>query len=131
MRRRKLFWLLAGLVLATMAAGVFVVGLRPHGVTAANFARIRVNMTRQEVESILRSPPDSDQLGPPYWMGRDSDWDPPPVDGFTLEWVNGRRKSTVYFDNRGRVDQSRFLRTDSLVDSVLEWLEDRWQEWFP
>ena len=56
MRRRKLI-ALAGLAVL-VAAGAFVLWPRPDRITRANYDRIRMGMSRAEVEAILGPPGD-------------------------------------------------------------------------
>lgn len=58
MRSRKLRWVLAGLTLALLAVGTFVLWPQPivAGLTQENFDRIQLGMTRPEVEALLGKP---------------------------------------------------------------------------
>jgi hypothetical protein len=56
MRRRKLRWAVAGLTVALLAAGAFLLWPRPQMATSENFRRIPLHATRREVEAILGAP---------------------------------------------------------------------------
>jgi hypothetical protein len=68
MRRRKLRWAVAGLAVALVVGGVFVLWLRPDRVTRANFDRLTSGMTRAEVVAIL-GPPGDYTTGPITSLG--------------------------------------------------------------
>ncbi len=129
MWRRRLLWLLAGLVL--VSAAEFVSIARPPGLTPESFKRLP-GMSRAEVECLL-GPPGDYRSGPTYYdMGgppeRFRDW------GHDLWWYDYGTLD-VQFDGSGKV-QWRFIWPASKVKQRpldnLRWrIERQWRRWFP
>jgi hypothetical protein len=159
MRRRTLLVALAGLAVV-IAAGVVVVWQRPLSrITRENCDRIRLGMTRAEVEAIL-GPPDDYRTGhgesdfgddsASRWVG-----DPPgfqhwglgwfaypnfqpvegvPTTGMQANWFGDSCRICVVVDDAGRVRDSRVYNrrlTQGPLDNLLWRLKRQWRRWFP
>jgi hypothetical protein len=65
---RRLAWVGVALCVVALAFGVTVRVLEPPpGVTEANFARLRLGMTQERVESIVGRSPDDSYAKSPEW----------------------------------------------------------------
>jgi hypothetical protein len=134
-RPTRLFALAAGLTLLLSGA----LNRQPiaPGLTQENFDRVRIGMTRPEVEALLGDPwqfigggielespdgrpvADHPDRGILTWKGEDDDWFP----------------VSVSFDRFGRVS-SKFsevflVRYPPPLVSPLERIKRQWQKWFP
>jgi hypothetical protein len=126
MRRRKLLVALAGLAVA-VASGLVV--LWPSSrTTQDNSDRIKIGMTRAEVQAILGPPGDYRTNAPPPrgWpsgSGLRSTWE---ADDGTIQVVFNSDDcvaSCSFFPNAGE-------RRDGF-NQVLGWVNRQWHRWFP
>jgi hypothetical protein len=141
MRRRKLLVALAGLAMV-VAAGTFilwpravVLEPRPLRATRQNYDRIRIGITRAEVEASL-GPPGDYTTGPTHPTGRDHG-----VEGSSLvcasvtQWLTDNGSIVVEFDARGRVRGWSWGGTQRVEQGPLDtllWNANRqWHRWFP
>jgi hypothetical protein len=120
--QRRLVWM--GAVACTALAGLAVGGritAGPHPVNQENFERIRVGMTRAEVEAILRCPP-GDYATVEYI---------PEFCGFTLagatRWISNDGEVRIWFDQHGRVERAHYFELivrsrPSLLERIQAWL---------
>jgi hypothetical protein len=135
MRRRTLLLVLAGL--AVVAAGVVVLWPAPPSrITRENYDRIRVGMSRVEVEAILGSPGDYSTREIAYLLE-----EPTPVEGWPIgdneEWCGDRASIDVAFTPTGTLMWARFwegLPTDpdeGPLHNLLWRAKRQWHGWFP
>jgi hypothetical protein len=148
MRRRKLRWAVAGLAALLLVAGAFVFwprALPPSRITRENFHRIRVGMSRAEVEAIL-GPPEDYANGDTEQDGAATVQDysqvataeaflyRPPC-SWQGDWRDDRIHIHVALDLEGKV----FLAWCGPLQPVdhgslgnLRWRAERqWRKWFP
>jgi hypothetical protein len=128
MRRQKRLVILAGLGVV-LAVGVSVLWPQPTepGLTQENFDRIRIGMTRSEVEAIL---------GP--WSSSHSvfgDWNYN-LDAGIFSWSSHDRESaSVWFDDQGKVgakSSNAFLvEPHGPFNGILWRFKRQWHRWFP
>jgi hypothetical protein len=127
MRRRTLLVVLAGLAVV-VAAGVVMLWPRPikPGLTQDNFDRIRVGMTRPEVEAIL---------GPWFAHSARGDWKWN-LDAGTYYWLSDDwNDASVYIDDHGRVTEKSsndfLVEPHGPLNNLLWRLKRQWHRWFP
>jgi hypothetical protein len=114
MRRRKLWWVLAGLAPLFLVAGVFV--LWPDEDWPEKCSRIAPKMSRTEVEAIMGGPADTAQ----------------PVERGHAKMVYVWRDSVgVYFDETERVTVSAVYRPAPPPEDLARRLNRLWRRWFP
>jgi hypothetical protein len=160
MRRRKLLVALAAL--AVVAAGVVVLWPQPQPssrITRENFDRIKVGMSRTEVEAILGPPGDyrtrlgetdgTDVIGSPPWQPDWVDYGPAiatwqPLVSDTGEraipetsagvWICDSMEITILStDDSGRVyaAEAYARRSAGALDNLLWRFKRQWHRWFP
>jgi hypothetical protein len=138
MRRRKLRWMLAGLI----AAGVFVLWPRSitPGLTQENFDRVEAGMTLPEVKALLGEPymQDTNGIQPPgprhpdwgVWCWRD-EAEHTVIEGF--DYVGEQVR--IGFHDAGKVTykQSKIfvVTEDAPPRNPLRWFRYQWRKWFP
>jgi hypothetical protein len=141
MRRRKLIGVLAAGLLVLLAAGAFVAWPRSDRISATNFHRLRVGMSKAEVETIL-GPAGDHRTGDttlssasyrPETMG-DFLWVLPEAVACE-EWVGEEWAIMVDFDTAGNVSGAacfQVIRVDQGRLSDLVWRARRQsRHWFP
>jgi hypothetical protein len=104
MRRRRLllFGLAAGLIV--LAVGTWLLWPQPTAITEENYGKIRVGMTREEVEAILGGP--AGRYGFPgasIVQTHDAIDVPRLAECRYLQWIDSRRMVGVQFDADHRV----------------------------
>jgi hypothetical protein len=138
MRMRKLQWVAAAGLVALAGVAAFVPWPRPSRpflATRQNYDRIRVGMTRAEIEASL-GPPGDHTTGPTRPTGRDHG-----VDGSGLvcasvaHWFTDDGWIAVEFDAKGRVRGWSWRGTkraeQSPLDNLLWRAKRQWRRWFP
>jgi len=140
MRRRKPWWVVAGLAVL-IVAGAFALSPRVDPVTEENFGRVQDGMSRAEVEAIL-GPPGDYTTGPRLVLeppGPDRACQPDPAHPWThpdyVGWVTDRHCLWIGFSPAGRV-QEKYLEpvgdlSKGALDDLLWRAERQWQRWFP
>jgi hypothetical protein len=139
MRRRKLWWVVAGLALAMLTAAVFVAWPRPDRITLENFYRIQKGMSRDEVAAILGPPGDHSTRpvcsgGPDTAVRRRFYSDPDPEESRD-SWVGDSGCIIVLSDaDRG----PRLLvfapvagPQQNPLENLLWRAKRQWRKWFP
>ena len=127
MTKRRAAWVGAAAVAAVFAAPVGWWLLQPPGISRAGFERIRVGMTRREVEAILGEP-EGRYRG--TMAGRIIEEIPPAPDsgddGYSALWTNGYEYVFVDYRPDGTVARKRYIRMDgrhpTLIDRLKAWL---------
>jgi hypothetical protein len=130
MRKRKLRWALAGLVILAGAV-TFLAWLRPMSpapVTLENYRRIKAGMSRAETEAILGGPPGDYSTGPTnsiheHMMSTQvmaNDGRPVWDDYVSGEWRSDAQSVYVIFDG------SRTLSVQAFPNQLIEqdWIEN-------
>lgn len=160
MHSRKRRWVLVLAGLAVLAAGAFVLWLQPERISQENFDRIRVGMSRAEVEAILGGPPGDYRTVRTVWNSaveedpaycsavdyRASIIDEKGYSSSSLEggvWASGVPITGSWFGNEGEIQvdltpeavcDKDFLRYDKKEQGLLENLQWRakrqWRRWF-
>jgi hypothetical protein len=124
---------LAGLA-AVVAAADIVLWAPQSRVTLENFDRIRVGITRAEVEAGLGLPGDH-TTGPTRPTGRGYGVDLGLVCASVSHWVTDDGSIVVEFDAKGRVCGCAWKPTERVKQGPLEnllWRDKRqWHRWFP
>ena len=131
MRRRTLLVALAGLAVV-VAAGAVVLWPRSR-ITQDDSDRIKIGMTRAEVQAILGPPGDHRTNAPPP-RGRSGGSTRPSGTGGD-RWVGDEGTLQVLFNSDDRVRgcswfQSAGERGDGFIQ-VLRWVKRQWHRWFP
>jgi hypothetical protein len=137
MRKWKLLVVLAGLAVVT-AAGV-VVWPRPNRVTAENVERLRVGMTRNEVEAIIGLPGDHSTQETVVMPMTSTSWTD--VIGETNRnerkdrWIGDDTWVDVAFDKTGQVTWMQLGKRNvvdhGLFGNLLWRAKRQWHRWFP
>jgi hypothetical protein len=153
MRKRKLRWVLAVLLLAV---GAFVLWPRPDRVTSEGFGRIAEGMSRSEVEAILGAPGDytsgptaSVEVQSYGWLNWAPRYGPGGVtmipgvtewrepDGtVTCKWEGDAIVIWVAFRSSGEASDAFGIVRDrrveqSSLDNLLWRAKRQWRKWFP
>ena len=153
MRRRTLLVALAGLVVVVAACVVVLSPTQPNRITQENCDRIKVRMSRAEVEAILGPPGDyRTRLGESK-RKFDQSWNPDPADYGSVAtwrsfddhgnplapvsvgiWISDSIRIDVYIlDPSGRVmrTETQARRSAGTLDNLLWRAERQWHRWFP
>jgi hypothetical protein len=138
MRRRKLWWVVAGLVVLLLAVGVFVAWPRPNRITQENFDRIQQGMSRAEVEAILGPPGDYRTLPQEFepWALTSVAFQPSSKASFWhANTMSISMSISIEFDESGRA-QGRSASTSQTIvngpfDNLLWRVKRQWRRWFP
>jgi hypothetical protein len=138
-RKRKLVSALAVLAVL-LAVGTFVILSRPGRITAENYARIRIGMTRAEVEAILGSPGDHSTVplvNEERWLSQ-LEYTIPRRGQMYAAWLGNTAWIEVEYDLstpepivRGCRIESIQPATHSVLEKLFQRAERRWRRWFP
>jgi hypothetical protein len=137
MRKRKLWWLVGGLVLVVLAVVGFVAWRQPLPVTADSCAQVRQGMSRAEVESLL-GPPGDYTTGPVLSIPLDWQiWGVKSDGGLgrlpTLQWHGDAGTIFIAFGSNKVVNkhfEPAQLQHQSLLENLLWRAERQWRRWF-
>jgi hypothetical protein len=145
MRRRKTFGVAAIGFVALIVAAAVALRSRQDRITLENYRRIRVGMSRTEVEAIL-GPPGNYSTGPKPLYGRDCEYWPEGSEQYWFEsspilrgpdelyeWATDTARVRVMFDDAGvRGAAYRPANTDDqgYFDNLPERAKRRWRDWF-
>ncbi len=136
MRRRKLRWVVVGLIGLT-GVGAFVLWPRPtHPVIRyENYERIRNGMSRAEVEALL-GPPGDYRTGPTNPHDRMApSWDADGVARTMLEWEDDTAYVAVILEPPGVASSREYCAVSRMEEGPLGnllWRIGRlWRRWFP
>ena len=128
MRRRTLLVVLAGLAVV-VAAGLVVLWPCADRITVQNYNRIRVGMSRVEVECIL-GPPGDYTTHPTYGYVGSGPWEPRPGE---KSWKADEAVIEVQFDGTNKVVDMSFsgnVARPANGSEVLLWYAKRqWRRW--
>jgi|SRR5579859_6458546 len=123
MSRKVLVGLVSFAVLAMLVVGLWFVTAPRHRINPDGFARIQVEMTLDEVESILRIPPGDYTSGPTVVMKEDI-LSMKPIRPTAMEWRSDDGRILVYFHG-GKVSRKEYDRVRHLEKSFLREIR-RW-----
>jgi hypothetical protein len=138
MRMRTKLTVLAGVVLL-LGVGVVVLWPRSNQITESNCGRIKMGMSRTEVESILGGPPGVYGWRP-MWPVREESREVIPRDKSVLNcvwvrWWGDEGAIDVFYDPSGRAMGVTWCRCEPIKLSPFVWLiwraECQWHRWFP
>ncbi len=135
MKRKRLLVLLAAPGALALASTVAVLWPRPSRITRENYDRIRVGMSRAEVEGIFGAPPGLYTNGPTDLAG-----DFESAIGFhgsnIMVWGDDTLLVYVGFDYPGRIVESKTVlnvkrRDQGVLENLLWRLKRQWRRLFP